>query len=303
MPFTFPTNKVCLVERSCAVLRPGNEKGIEMRTLIFVALLALTSCGNDPEPTPWVKPESTVLGCEDYQSIAIESGVLYNNVWNKHADKSGSGVQCLESKEVDGIVQYGWSWSWPEGQKVIYAYPQIKIGSSPWAPKPNFDDRFPAKISSMQTLKIAFDVETTTNGIHNLAASMWLTKEPIQGGEPDPSVIVAEVMVWTYSTKGHFNPAGKKFAEIQLGGAAWEVWVDRNWKDVSGVNENRWTYITYRSTQHSLSANIDLLKLLEYAVEQQLITADLYVADLELGNEIMSGSGVTWVKSFDVIVN
>jgi hypothetical protein len=109
-------------------------------------------------------------------------------------------------------------------------------------------------------------------------------------------------MIWTYSTRGHFNPAGKKTAEIRVDGAAWEVWVDRNWKDVSGMNENRWTYITYRSPKSSLSAKIDLMKLLGYAVEQQLITADLYVSNVELGNEIMSGSGITWVESFSVIV-
>lgn len=272
-----------------------------MRKLMLVAVLALTSCErNDPKSSPWVKPESTILGCEDYQSITIESGVLYNNVWNKHSDDSGNGVQCLESREVNGAIQYGWSWSWPEGKKIIYAYPQIKVGSSPWAPEPRFGNRLPAKISSLQALELAFDVEIITNGTHNLAASMWLTREPVNGGEPNPSVIAAEVMIWTYSTAEHFNPAGSRITEVDIDGAIWEVWVDRNWKDVSGLNENRWAYITFRSTRNSMSANIDMLKLLDYAVEQQFITADIYVSDIELGNEIMSGSGITWIKSFGV---
>lgn len=270
---------------------------------MFVAVLALASCRSESAaPSTWVKPESTVLGCDDYQSIEVKPGVLYNNVWNKHADDSGAGVQCLESRTVDGSVQYGWSWSWPEGKRVIYAYPQIKRGSSPWAPKPNSDARFPARISSLEALELVFDTETVTNGIHNLAASMWLTQEPINSDAPNPSAIAAEVMVWTYSTRGHFNPAGKKAAEIMVDSAKWEVWVDRNWRDVSGVNDNRWTYITYRSMENSLSANIDLMKLLQYAVEQQLLSEDLYVSNLELGNEIMSGSGITWVKSFSVTV-
>jgi len=270
---------------------------------MFIAVLALASCRSESTaPSSWIKPESTVLGCEDYQSLEVKPGVLYNNVWNKHADESGDGVQCLESRIVDGVIQYGWSWSWPEGKRVIYAYPQIKRGASPWAPKPTDDDRFPAKISSLQALELAFETETTTNGIHNLAASMWLTKEPIGDEAPNPSAIAAEVMIWTYSTRGHFNPAGKKAADIMVGGAQWEVWVDRNWKDVSGMNQNRWTYITYRSKENSMSANIDLMELLGHAVEQQLISADLYVSNLELGNEIMSGSGITWVKSFSVTV-
>ncbi len=276
----------------------------KVRALILIAVFALASCGrNDSKPSSWVKPESTVLGCEDYQSIAIEYGVLYNNVWNQQADDGGNAVQCLESREVDGVVQYGWSWSWPQGKQVIYAYPQVKVGTSPWAPKPGFDDRFPAKISSLQALEIAFDAETVTDGNHNLAASMWLTNSAIQGDEPDPSLIAAEVMVWTYSTSGHFDPAGKKLSEVQIDDARWEVWVDRNWKDVSGLNENRWVYLTFRSTQNSMKASIDLLKLLTYAIKREIITAELYVSDLELGNEIMGGSGVTWIKLFDVVVN
>mgnify|MGYP003858928277 CR=1 FL=1 len=263
-----------------------------------MAVIILSACSSK---TP--EPPSTVLGCEDYQSIAVETGILYNNVWNKHADKSGNGIQCLKSREVNGIIQHGWSWSWPKGKRVVYGYPQIKTGSSPWDPSPHFDDRFPAKISSLKELKLNFDVETITNGTHNLAASMWLTKEPIRRDEPNPSAVAAEVMIWTYSTEEHFNPAGKKSAEIEVNGSVWEVWVDRNWKDVSGLNENRWTYITFRSTQHSMQANIDLLKLLDYAVEQQLVTTDLYVADLELGNEVVSGSGTTWIRAFNVIIN
>lgn len=276
-----------------------------MRLWIFVwILLALVACDNNaPQPPSFVKSASSTLGCDDYQSIPIEAGILYNNVWNKHADSTGKGVQCLESKEIDDSIHYGWSWSWPGNKQVIYGYPQIKIGASPWAPEPAFDERFPVKISSLQTLKLSFDVETIADGDHNLAASMWLVKEPVKGAEPDPSVIVAEVMIWTYSTDNHFNPAGKKTSEINVDDDTWEVWVDKNWKDVSGVNENRWIYITFRSTRHSMSANIDLLKLLEYAIEQQFVTADLYVADLELGNEVMAGSGITWIKSFNVIMN
>lgn len=278
-------------------------KLLKMKIIILIVTLVLISCGNESTtPSSWVKPESTVLGCGDYQSIAVELGVLYNNVWNKQADESGDGIQCLESRTVEGVVQYGWSWSWPEGKRVIYGYPQIKRGPSPWAPQPNSDSRFPIRISAINTLELEFDTETITDGIHNLAASMWLTKEPISGDSPNASAIAAEVMIWTYSARGHFDPAGKKAAEIIVDGARWEVWVDRNWSDASGVNDNRWTYITFRATENSMSAKLNLMELLKYAVEQQLLSANWYVSNLELGNEIMGGSGITWVKSFSVTV-
>ncbi len=272
-----------------------------MRISLTIVLLTLMACNGGQSKAPgWVKPPSTVLGCDDYRSITIENAVLYNNVWNKHADQSGTGTQCLETREINGTRQYGWSWSWPAGKRTVYGYPQIKAGSSPWAPEPSADARFPAQISQLNTLRLSYDLEIMTNATHNVATTMWLIKEPLQRDKPNPSFIAAEVMVWTYSTKGHFDPAGKRVTNIQFGGGTWEVWVDKNWRDVSGLNENRWAYITFRSTQQLMSAQIDLLHLLKYAAEQNLITTDLYVADIELGNEVMSGAGLTWVKSFNV---
>lgn len=275
-----------------------------MKRLLFAALLILAACDtNDPAASAWQKPASVTLGCEDYQQITLAQGILYNNVWNKHADTTGTGTQCLESREIDGAMEYGWSWDWPRGKRVIYGYPQIKTGTSPWAPNPDFDPRFPAKIASLKEMTLTFATETSTDGIHNLAASMWLTTEPMIATEPDASVIATEIMIWTYATKGHFNPAGKKVAEISLDEHTWEVWADKNWTDASGINDNTWTYLTFRAKEHSLSAHIDLLKLLDYAADKQFISRDLYIADLELGNEIMSGSGVTWVKEFSLVMN
>lgn len=117
---------------------------------------------------------------------------------------------------------------------------------------------------------------------------------------PAPESIVAELMIWTYSTAKHFSPAGKKIEELHLDGRDWEVWLDRQWGDVSGANSNKWVYLTYRAKQHSLHTQFNAGKLLAHAVDTGLLSPDHFVADVELGNEIMSGSGVAWVKSFSV---
>jgi hypothetical protein len=38
-------------------------------------------------------------------------------------------------------------------------------------------------------------------------------------------------------------------------------------------------------------------------VRQSLIGADRFAASVELGDELMSGTGTTWVEDFDVAVN
>ncbi|AWF82276.1 glycoside hydrolase family 12 [Microbulbifer sp. A4B17] len=251
----------------------------------------------------WIKPETITISCKDYYSVPTKFGVLSNNVWNKHAAKDDPWSQCLEKRHVDGELQFGWSWSWPYGREVIYAQPQIKVGSSPWAPEPKFDDSFPLKISSLTELDIFHHTESMSNGNHNTTTTMWLISEAYRGGEQNRSVIAAEIMIWTYFTEGHFSPAGRKRGELSINGTVWEIWYDKNWKDMSGINDNNWVYISFKAKQPSVKVSIPGLKLLKFAIQDGLISKDWYIADVELGNEVMSGSGVTWVKDFAVNYN
>lgn len=269
----------------------------------LIILCLISSCQDKSTNTLWVKPPSITLDCADYAAIQSPIGVLYNNVWNKHGAKDGEWQQCIEKRLVAEVTQYGWSWQWPQKSNVIFAYPQVKLGVSPWAPEPASDNRFPLKISSIKNLTISYDLEISTNGQHNLATSMWLTNSATVYEKPNPSAIVAEFMIWTYSTAKHFNPAGKKVTEVTIDGKQWEVWVDKNWGDASGANANKWIYITYRAKESALKTQFNAFNLIQHAVADNIITADLYIADIELGNEIMSGSGIAWVKSFEVKID
>ncbi len=184
---------------------------MNLKLLIFILALLLLSCQNkDRDAAMWVKPESTTIHCGEYYNVNTELGIINNNVWNKHAAEEDTWSQCLEKRVVGGEIQFGWSWSWPSNRRVIYAYPQIKVGASPWVPEPKFDHSFPLKILDLKALDISHEIEVSTNGDHNTATTMWLVKEPYKGKQVNSSIIAAEVMIWTYATKGHFNPAGKK---------------------------------------------------------------------------------------------
>lgn len=246
------------------------------------------------------KPYSNTVTCDDYATIITEHGVLTNNVWNKQAAGNEKWSQCIEKKTQGDSTIYGWSWSWPNVKRAVYGYPQIKVGSSPWAPEPKFDDRFPMAISGLEKLNIYFDVEINSSGNYNLATSMWLISEPNPGLQPNQSIIAAEIMFWTYATEGQFNPAGRKYGEVMVAGDKWEVWYEKNWSDASEVNKNRWVYITFKANPLGLKTNVNALELLRYAIHEKLISDSLLIADIELGNEVMSGEGITWVKDFNI---
>ncbi len=260
----------------------------------------LLETSNKSGTNEWTKPGSITVTCHDYATVITEHGVITNNVWNKQAAGNKKWSQCIEKKTEGDSTIYGWSWSWPKGRRAIYGYPQIKVGASPWAPEPKFDDRFPMTISQLKKLNVSIDVETSSNGNYNLATSMWLIREPNPGSQPNQSIIAAEIMFWTYATAGLFNPAGRKYGEVTVAGETWEVWYEKNWYDTSGANRNRWVYISFKAKNFGFKTTINALELLRYAIHEKLISDSLLIADIELGNEVMSGEGMTWVKEFNV---
>lgn len=274
------------------------------RVTLVVSFLALISCKeNLIDDKPWKKPDSTSLGCTDYLSIPAEFGTLYNNVWNKQAAKDFDWQQCLEKRTIENTVQYGWSWQWPSHKKVIYGYPQIKVGLSPWDPGAVKSKVFPLSVKATKSLTISYDLDIQTNGQLNVATTLWIINTPEIPKNNAESAIIAELMIWTYSTKKHFNPAGKKQGEVQVDGVTWEFWAQKNWADVSGANSNRWTSITFRTKESALQIQYDAKKLINHAIKEKLLSENSYIADVELGNEVMAGSGITWVKQFSVEAN
>jgi hypothetical protein len=127
---------------------------------------------------------------------------------------------------------------------------------------------------------------------------MWLTDTAQIGDEQNKAVIAAEVMIWTYATSGHLDPAGQQVGTIGHNGQQWSIWLDTNWTDASGKNDNSWTYITFKATEPALQAEFDIIALLSAEQLNNLGLEKLYIADIELGTEIMRGSGLLWVKDF-----
>ena len=249
----------------------------------------------------WKKPETQTINCGDYFSESTSSGILYNNVWNKSAAKAFPWSQCLEKNLTTGL--FGWSWAWPTKSNAIFSYPQIKLGISPWDPQSKVDSEFPLDGASLRSLVVEHELEVQGNSEHNVATSLWLTNTKEIGENPNPGVIIAELMIWSYATPAHMSPAGAYKGDFEAGNELWEVWVEKNWSDASGVHGNKWAYITFRAKNRALKVKFDVVNFTNYAVEHNILPRTFFISDIELGTEIMSGSGLVWVKQFKAAVN
>lgn len=145
-------------------------------------------------------------------------------------------------------------------------------------------------------MKLAHELDVSSNGDFNVVSTMWLTKDARSVKES----IVAELMIWTYYTKDQFAPGGKKIETFELNGVEWEFWEQERWDDKSGLNQNRWRYLAFRVLEPSLNVEVDANALIQRAVGRDSIDEQWYIADLELGTEVMGGEGLVWIKQFDV---
>jgi hypothetical protein len=227
-------------------------------------------------------------------------GQLFNNVWNSSAAGSFSWSECLVQRRVGNTTQYGWNWVWPDPGTTVYAFPEIGVGSSAWSNGPHGDTRFPVKISSMDRMTIAYSIETTATGSRNLAAEMWITSVPTPA--PNPLVITTEFMIWSETVPSNRTPSGTKRGTVTIDGTTWEIWVLDNLTTTVDAGTFQSNYVAYRAINSSPRISYDAKKILADAINRGYVNQDHYISDVQLGNEIMAGSGTTWVTEFSVTI-
>lgn len=255
---------------------------------------------NDPTQTEIPVDGENIISCDGFASHLTPIGRLSNNTWNSQAAGDFPYKQCIKERVLNGKKSYGWSWEWPDTSNSVFSYPEIIVGAKPWEPGPGNDDRFPRTIQDTPELYVTYDLDTEGTGIYNLATSIWMIDTPTVSNPQDIGAIKTELMIWTDS-QGFFpgDPITKR-GEVAIDGYEWEIWAAENWGDASGANPNTWTYILYFAKSPTTKITYDARKMLDDAISRGLINESHYISVVELGNEILSGSGRTWINRFSV---
>ena len=262
----------------------------------------LSACGGGSGPVqPALTASPVNLTCVDYAQVSTNIGTLTNNVWNRQAAGSFAYSQCLTARNRNTSPQYGWSWSWPTNSGSVFSYPEVVLGWKPWNGGQTTVPSLPIRVNAINNFSWSYAVEVHTTGIHDIATSMWLTSNGATSNNVDTSHLTTEFMIW--SDGYAFSPAGNMVGQVGINGVNYEVWSDPNQTDASGQNSNVWKYVAYRMTSPQLSVTLDIKAILNDAVSRGLVTAADYVSDIELGTEVMSGSGNLWVDSLTLNVN
>jgi len=259
------------------------------------------------DPTPVAAAEER---CGDWDTFDFPSHVYKNNVWNKGNVRGYE--QCVMRRVVDGKDEYGWRWRWPRNRRTheVRGYPEVIHGRSPWDTRPTAS-RLPLPVSQVRQIRVDFDAYMAAEGDYNLAFSMWLTSASAarRPASDDGCAIcelpdLHEIMIWVDRTD--WAPSGPEHhvAEVEIGGSEYGLFIRQNVRNPDAhpslVGQ---TYIGFAKYTDQFEGTIHLDEFLDYLLEHGHIPDDLYVYNVELGNEVKDGSsGELWLKTFRVDV-
>ena len=231
------------------------------------------------------------MNCEDQGGTAQGSFRAENNTWGKGSLTGWSQCIGLGAGPGGGLVGR-WSWDWLDSGDGVKAYPEVVFGQKPGSQTTSAS--LPRKISAPGEVTIRYEIASTHTGSGNVAFDIWLTdtQNPDKWGVPP---ITHEIMIWL-DGYGGMRVGGSLLDQVKIDGTLYNVYTGDPWGD-------GWKYIGFARDRYQLGAGtLNLASFMAYLRAKGLVTGEEYLASIEFGNEVVSGSGETILYRYDVTV-
>ena len=264
--------------------------------LLAAALLAslfLSGCGGGGG-SGTTGPATTSL-CGDFQGAQAGEYAVENNTWGK-GDLVGFR-QCVSlAGAAGGGADVVFEWSWPQPTAGVRGYPEVIYGQKPW--NASTTARLPRIVDDVKTARVDLGFSSTREGSGNLAFDIWLTTSNLRPAGSDHLPLAHELMIWLDHWGGMVPAGGTPVDTVTLGGITWDLYVT-----TATWGPEPWQYLAYlpRSVVPS-PATLDLRGFLDHLKARGSITGREWLASVELGNELVVGTGRTVLSGFRVAV-
>ncbi len=221
---------------------------------------------------------------------AANGWVLINNVWNPGTLIEGVNYTVSSTYTPGNLasgVQLNWSFPvvftpWP----IIRAYPEIIFGASPLGggTSTDVDRALPIQLADLAGFTANYNIVSGgyTQG-YNIAYDIWLTSTPNGGA----STITNEVMIWLH--KGGVAPFGTvvgTYSDANFTGTIYHAAAQR--------------YTAIISDTDLSVGKIDVAAMLRKLQSLGIVSGGDYVANIELGAEVISGAGSLTINSLSL---
>ena len=265
-------------------------------TLASIVLLAACSTGGGRADFDLKQvPGSTVFESEkDFASTVVNGRYrLFNNVWNKGAT-TGRYRQKIFVNDDNGKTIFGWAWKWRDSSGVA-TYPEIQVGQSPWVGEAAPDSGFPFQLGTKKLI-VSYDIALAATGSYNLAFEFWA----VSAVPASKDTITHEIMIWIAGER--LGAAGSEVGKTTIQGNTFAINLNKNHGDASGANANTWTIISLLADKPILHGPLDISQIIDFLLKNGYLESRLFIANLELGDEVQRGSGTTVIRNYAVTV-
>jgi len=231
---------------------------------------------------------------------------VQSNVWNPLGLVYGTDYTISATYNANNFANHPqYNWAFPARTETnyynVHAYPEIMFGGSPWWGGALSSDPlqvFPIRVSDLTELTMKYKLAITGDPMgFNVAFEVFLTNTP----NGNSTTLTNEVMVWFH--RGAFDPGGSVVGTYSDSNFRGTIYSAANWN--AGTDNPSWTYTAIASNADDLSGQIDFKAMLETLQSMGIVNGNTYIAGLELGAEVATGTGSLTVNSleYDVQVN
>lgn len=256
---------------------PTTEK-LQSTNVVYIYFPIITSTGSTNQ--------SLFSTCTDGNKN-VDNYLVDNNQWNKIVvDQANQPFsQCLHLDSAKPL-SVGWKWSWPNLQGQVKSYPSIVYGWKPWRTTTT-DIHLPVQLSKMGSFVADFD--TSVSGqevIYNTSFDLWITST----NPPSPETITHEVMIWVVDKSEYtYGSSYLHLGRFNIDGEEFDIHISQS----SG-------FIVFHKVNPMTIGQISIDHLLNILVDKGIISGSDYLADIEFGNELYSGSGETTIRTYSI---
>jgi Ca2+-binding RTX toxin-like protein len=243
--------------------------------------------------TTKIAVDSTTHLYKAQQAWNANGWYVHNNVFNAAGLVEGKDY-AIEShfnlKNMTDGTSFSWEFPLATDQfPTIRAFPELIFGHSPLNSAPtNPTDKaavFPFTVGSISSFVADHDLSYGGNlGGFNVAYDIWLASSATGGKES----ITNEVMIWVH--KGAFDAYG-----TQIG-----TYTDAQGNTAKIYHKDTYTAVVF--DKELPAAVIDIGKILQHLGTLGIVKDSEYVRSVELGAEVVSGSGTLVFNNFDLKV-
>lgn len=265
---------------------------LNRKWVLLLFVLIATGCSSNSSNTTNNSPTEV---SSDWGQILVDNRYLIlNNVWNKAAATSGF-YQKIFLKEVEGKKVFGWQWVNPFPYKgAVVSYPEVIYGDKPWDNPSGRATEFPFKANAKE-ITVNYKSTVTANGIYNTAFSLWAVSSLPASKEK----ITHEIMIWTVNSN-MYSVGVRQVEPLVVNGVKFDVYVNYDHSDASGNHSNKWTFVAFVAQEPILNGPLNITLFTDYLLDHGLLSTDAYLTSLELGNEVVGGSGTVEIRDYQV---